>query len=132
MNNALALAQPDHGASAPDSGLYSDQMLAELVFLNEDMAAQLRLERSGPAGRAEFVTSLIDHHEKTAAMLRAALQNHEPDTKATRRRAALMGVCGAWNAQPDPDGKVLTGLPPSPHPARNHRIQVRFSSHPHC
>ena len=121
MNNALAQTQPDRGASVLDSGLYSDHMLAELVFVNENMAAQLRLERSGPVGRAEFLTSLIDHHEETAAMLRAAFQNHAPDTKATRRRAALMGVCGTWNAQPDPDGKVLTGLPTLPRPARSGR-----------
>ena len=52
-------------------------MLGELLLLHEEMIAQLRLERMGAAGSVDFLTGLIDQHEKTAAMLRAKLEQHD-------------------------------------------------------
>lgn len=61
----------------PGAGLYSDQMLAELLALHEEMIAQLRLERLGAVGSTDFLTGMIAQHEKAAAMLRAQLENRE-------------------------------------------------------
>ncbi|HWA11240.1 MAG TPA: hypothetical protein VG838_17495 [Opitutaceae bacterium] len=58
--------------------LYSDRMLGELLSLHEEMILQLRLERL-EAGETstDFLTGLIEQHERTAAMLRLRLAAHE-------------------------------------------------------
>ena len=57
----------------------SEQMLSELLALNEEMIAQLRLECLGGAETADFIREMIGQHEKAAAMLRAQLENHGAD-----------------------------------------------------
>jgi len=87
MNNVLSFVQPAGTASDLCPGLYSDHMLAELLALQEEMIAQLRLERLMVAGTADFLTDTIDHfltgaidqHEKAAAMLRAQFRNYPAD-----------------------------------------------------
>jgi hypothetical protein len=50
-------------------------MLSELLALNEEMISQLRLERLTVIGTADFLTTMIDQHEKAAALLRTRLEN---------------------------------------------------------
>ena len=80
MNHILSLVPVARTSSDPGCGLYSDHMLAEVLALHEEMIVQLRLERLEDVGSADFFTGMIDQHEKTAAMLRARLENHEADT----------------------------------------------------
>jgi osmotically-inducible protein OsmY len=77
MNNVLSLLQAARASSDPAPILDSDHMLAELLVLHEEMIVQLRLERMGAAGSVEFLTGMIEQHEKTAAMLRAKLEQHD-------------------------------------------------------
>jgi hypothetical protein len=84
MNNVLSFVQPAGASSDSGPGLYSDHMLAELLALQEETIAQLRLERLMVAGTADFLADIIDHfltgaieqHEKAAAMLRAQFWNY--------------------------------------------------------
>ena len=77
-------------SSDPGSGLYSDHMLAELIALQEEMIARLRLERLSVVGTADFLANMIDRflmgvidqHEKAAAMLRAQFENHKLNSRA--------------------------------------------------
>lgn len=79
MNNVLPLIHAARNTADPTSILYSDHMLAELLALHEDMIEQLRLERLETVGNLEFLTTMIDQHEKTAAMLRAKLESHRTE-----------------------------------------------------
>jgi hypothetical protein len=80
MNHILPFVQMAGPSSDPDPSLYSDHMLAELLALQQDMIAQLRLERLRVANSADFLTGVIDQHEKAAAMLRMQLENYTTDT----------------------------------------------------
>ena len=77
MNNVLSLVQLNRTSPDPQPALYSEHMLAELLALHGEMIEQLRLERLGSVDSVDLLTSLIDQHEKTAAMLRAKLENYE-------------------------------------------------------
>lgn len=77
MNKVLSLVQAVRASSDPGPVLNSDHMLAELLVLHEEMIGQLRLERMGAVGRVDFLTGLIEQHEKTAAMLRAKLEQRD-------------------------------------------------------
>jgi hypothetical protein len=102
MNRVLSLVRSARTSSAPASRLNSDSMLAEFVALHEDMVEQLRLERLGTVGSTAFLTSLIDQHEKTAAMLRAKIEHRQatteadallsPPTEATRAETHYRGL----------------------------------------
>jgi len=76
-------AFPGSGATAVPADQvrspYPDHMVAELLAMHEEMIVQLLLERLGVVGAADFLTSLIEQHEKAADMLRALLSNHEAD-----------------------------------------------------
>jgi starvation-inducible DNA-binding protein len=69
----------------PGVGLSSSEMLLELLSLHEEMIVQLRtdgescLERYGDAGTADFLTGLMEKHEKTAWMLRSQLETQEAE-----------------------------------------------------
>jgi hypothetical protein len=88
MNNVLPFVPATDTSSDSAPGLYSDHMLAELLALQERMIAQLRLERLGVAGSADFLTDMIDHflagvidqHEKAASLLRTQLENQPAET----------------------------------------------------
>lgn len=79
MNKVLPLVPVARAAPDPGSVPYSDHMLGELLALHEEMIGQLRLERQGVIGCADFLTGVIEQHEKTAAMLRAKLENRGAD-----------------------------------------------------
>jgi hypothetical protein len=69
----------EHARTTPPpepSVLESDRMLAELLALNDEMIAQLQIERREVPGTTEFLTGMIEHHEKAAAALRAQLVRH--------------------------------------------------------
>ena len=61
-------------------------MLSELLALHEEMIVQLRTDSEActtqfkDAGTADFLTGLMEHHEKTAWMLRAQLETEEAET----------------------------------------------------
>lgn len=77
MNKVLSLVQAVRASSDPGPVLNSDHMLGELLLLHEEMIAQLRLERMGATVGIDFLTDLIEQHEKTAAMLRAKLEQRD-------------------------------------------------------
>jgi starvation-inducible DNA-binding protein len=62
-------------------GLTPEHMLAELLGLHEEMIVQLRTDSKAcakqfnDAGTSDFLTGLMEQHEKTAWMLRAQLEN---------------------------------------------------------
>jgi hypothetical protein len=56
------------------SHLRSDRLLAELLALNEEMMAQLKLERREVPKIKDFLTGMIDQHEKAATSLRTQLK----------------------------------------------------------
>jgi starvation-inducible DNA-binding protein len=70
----------DRGIDLP-----AEHMLAELLALHEDLVAQLRADsescatRFKDAGTADFLTGLMEQHEKTAWMLRAQLETEEEE-----------------------------------------------------
>ena len=82
MNNVLSLVRAARNAPDSHPRLYSEHMLAELLSLHGEMIEQLRFERLGSAGNGAFLTSLIYQHEKTSAMLRAKIENHEVETNS--------------------------------------------------
>jgi len=69
------------------AGLPAEHMLAELLALHEDLVVQLRtdgdvcLNRFKDAGTADFLTGLMEKHEKAAWMLRAQLETEEEEAK---------------------------------------------------
>lgn len=69
----------------PGTGLPAARMLAELLALHEDLIVQLRTDsetcatRFKDAGTADFLTGLMERHEKAAWMLRAQLETEEAE-----------------------------------------------------
>jgi starvation-inducible DNA-binding protein len=67
-------------------GLGAEHMLSELLALHEEMIVQLRsdseacTDRFKDAGTADFLTGLMEQHEKTAWMLRSQLETEEEET----------------------------------------------------
>lgn len=66
-------------------GLSADDMLAELLALHEEMIVQLRADgdacatRYRDAGTADFLTGLMEAHEKAAWMFRSQLETEEAE-----------------------------------------------------
>ncbi len=69
----------------PGIDLPAEHMLGELLALHEDLVVQLRADiescatRYLDAGTADFLTGLMEKHEKTAWMLRAQLETEEEE-----------------------------------------------------
>ena len=71
--------------TSADSGidLSDEHMLSELLALHEEMIVQLRTDaesctvRFKDAGTADFLTGLMERHEKMAWMIRAQLETEE-------------------------------------------------------
>jgi starvation-inducible DNA-binding protein len=69
----------------PGIGLPAEHMLGELLDLHEEIIIQLRTdseacaERFKDAGTADFLTGLMQQHEKTAWMLRAQLETEDAE-----------------------------------------------------
>jgi len=69
----------------PGIGLPAEHMLSELLALHEEMIVQLRTDSEAcgatfkDAGTADFLTGLMERHEKAAWMLRAQLETEEEE-----------------------------------------------------
>ena len=67
-------------------GLPADRMLLELLALHEELIVQLRsdadacLGRFKDAGTADFLTGLMERHEKAAWMIRSQLETEEEES----------------------------------------------------
>lgn len=83
--NWADLAKAARTSADPGIGLSAEHMLSELLSLHEEMIVQLRtdaeacLERYGDAGTADFLTGLMEKHEKAAWMLRSQLETEEEE-----------------------------------------------------
>ncbi len=81
--NWADLAKAARTSADPGIDLSDEHMLSELLALHEEIIVQLRADsaacagRFGDAGTADFLTGLMERHEKTAWMLRAQLETEE-------------------------------------------------------
>lgn len=84
--NWADLGKAARTSADPGIGLPAEHMLAELLALHEDLIVQLRTDseactrRFQDVGTADFLTGLMERHEKTAWMLRAQLEDEEEET----------------------------------------------------
>jgi len=84
--NWADLTSAARSSADPGIDLAAEHMLSELLALHEEMIVQLRtdsaacLERFNDAGTADFLTGLMEQHEKTAWMLRAQLETEDEET----------------------------------------------------
>lgn len=84
--NWADLTKAARTSADPGIDLPADHMLSELLALHEEMIVQLRtdseacIERFKDAGTADFLTGLMEQHEKTAWMLRAQLETEEEES----------------------------------------------------
>jgi starvation-inducible DNA-binding protein len=83
--NWADLTKTARSSADPGIGLAAEHMLSELLALHEDLIVQLRTdseactERFKDAGTADFLTGLMEQHEKAAWMLRAQLETEEEE-----------------------------------------------------
>lgn len=83
--NWADLMRAARSSADPGIGLPAEHMLAELLALHEEMIVQLRtdsaasLDRFHDAGTADFLTGLMERHEKAAWLLRAQLETEEAE-----------------------------------------------------
>lgn len=81
QGNWSDLVKAARSSAAPGMGLPATLMLAGLLALHEDLVDRLRTSaescanRHRDAGTADFLTGLMQQHEKTAWMLRAQLES---------------------------------------------------------
>jgi starvation-inducible DNA-binding protein len=84
--NWADLGKAARSSADPGIGLPAEHMIAELLALHEDLVVQLRADstacsdRYKDAGTADFLTGLMERHEKAAWMLRAQLEDEEEET----------------------------------------------------
>ena len=84
--NWADLTKAARTSADPGIGLAAEHMLAELLDLHEEMIVQLRTDseactsRFKDSGTADFLTGLMEQHEKAAWMLRAQLETEEEET----------------------------------------------------
>lgn len=70
----------------PSIDLSAEHMLSELLAMHEELIVQLRTDSSActkqfnDAGTADFLTGLMEQHEKIAWMLRAQLETEDEDS----------------------------------------------------
>jgi hypothetical protein len=89
MKNFISLVQAARSSAVPGSVPFSEQMLPELVALHEEMIVQLHLEHVAVGGAADFLTGMIERHEKASAMLRALIENQETNVTWTSLHSSL-------------------------------------------
>ena len=83
--NWAALTKAARTSADPGKELSPNEMLLELLSLNQDLVIQLRkdiescTERYEDAGTADFITGLMEKHEKACWMLRAQLETDEQE-----------------------------------------------------
>jgi starvation-inducible DNA-binding protein len=86
LGNWSDLTKAARSSADPGVGLPAEHMLAELLALHEELIVQLRsdskacAEQFNDAGTSDFLTGLMEQHEKAAWMLRAQLENEEDET----------------------------------------------------
>jgi len=84
--NWADLTKSARSSADPGIGLPAEHMLSELLALHEEMIVQLRTDSEAcaenfkDAGTADFLTGLMEQHEKAAWMLRAQLESEEEET----------------------------------------------------
>jgi len=80
------LTKAARSSADPGIDLPAEHMLSELLALHEEMIVQLRTDSEAcaknfrDAGTADFLTGLMEQHEKAAWMLRAQLESEEEET----------------------------------------------------
>jgi starvation-inducible DNA-binding protein len=85
QGNWAELSKSARTSADPGIGLPGEHMLSELLALHEELIVQLRtdsescLERYGDSGTADFLTGLMERHEKAAWMIRAQLETEEAE-----------------------------------------------------
>ena len=77
--NVLPFVPSANPPSPRNPGRCPEPLLAELLALNLEMIEQLRAERLSVVGTTHFLTGMIAHHEKAAALLRAQLVGSATD-----------------------------------------------------
>ena len=83
--NWAELTKAARTSADPGIGLPAEHMLAELLALHEGLIVQLRADSQActdrfiDAGTADFLTGLMEQHEKAAWMLRAQLETEEAE-----------------------------------------------------
>jgi len=83
--NWTDLTKAARSSADAGAGLPAEHMLAELLALHEEMIIQLRTDSEActknfkDAGTADFLTGLMEQHEKAAWMLRAQLEDEDED-----------------------------------------------------
>ncbi len=84
--NWADLAKAARVSANPGAGLPALDMLSELLALHEELIVQLRADaeacntRYHDAGTTDFLTGLMERHEKAAWMLRSQLETEEAET----------------------------------------------------
>jgi len=83
--NLADLVKAARLSADPGIDLPAEHMLSELLALHEELIVQLRADseactdRFKDAGTADFLTGLMEQHEKAAWMLRAQLETEEEE-----------------------------------------------------
>ena len=89
------LAAAGRISADPGIGLSGEHMLAELLDLHEEIIVRLRADSADcldchhDAGTADFLTGLMERHEKAAWFLRAQLETEEEETDQDESLARL-------------------------------------------
>lgn len=84
--NWAELTKAARSSADPGIGLSAEHMLSELLALHEDLIVQLRIDTESctgkfkDAGTGDFLTGLMERHEKVAWMLRAQLETEEAES----------------------------------------------------
>lgn len=87
QGNWAALAKSARCFADPGIDLPGEHMLSELLALHEDLVVQLRsdittcIDRYEDSGTADFLTGLMERHEKAAWMLRSQLETEQEEVR---------------------------------------------------
>jgi starvation-inducible DNA-binding protein len=83
--NWADLAKAARSSADPGIDLAAEHMISELLALHEELIMQIRsdsdacIEKFKDAGTADFLTGLMERHEKAAWMLRSQLEAEEEE-----------------------------------------------------
>lgn len=80
------IAKTVRSSAIAGTGMAASQMVAALVALHEDLVIRLRTDSAScsgsfnDAGTADFLTGLMEWHEKTSWLLRAQIEDESAET----------------------------------------------------
>lgn len=80
------VAKTARSSASPGCGLAAERMVSTLVALHEDLVIRLRADSAACANRfkdggtSDFLTGLMEWHEKTAWLLRAQIEDETAET----------------------------------------------------